>query len=219
MLVGAGTDPATQKMLEFHLTDAQADALGLSERADPLGCGLMACAYRVTDDAVVKITRDPRDAAMSYVVMNNPQPWAIPIGGVWSLHDGHFAIAAPYVRTIQSAAPDIARELHAMYDETVRRDMPYSGWKKYREAKTRSFDEDLERGVDPGWVEDKAHALALASEAVEGFAGLGMEWLDYHGGNWGIYDGRPVVLDLGLSQPFVSPPVRALERARRLPRL
>src|SRR5262249_40294525 len=56
--------------------------------------------------------------------------------------------------------------------------------------------------------------IALIDEAVRGFQSLGMSWLDFHGGNWGVLpNGRIVVIDLGLSKPLERPPVeRVAER-------
>jgi hypothetical protein len=220
--LGAGVNPDTDEIVAFaDLNDHQAVALGLPPEPALLGCGQMACAYLSESGHVVKITRDVRDARMSYVVMSNPQPWAIPIRGVWRLPEGFYAITADLADPIDKADPSLADAFNWVWRQVAEANLPYERWYGFRDITEANLDDDAaDAGGESPLIAERRRALALANDAHEGFAKLGMGWLDFHGGNWGIYGGKPVVIDLGLSNPLEEPPVRALAEVRQwLPRL
>jgi len=215
MLVGAGVDPDTKDIWAVEITDRQAMQLGLPSDPEILGCGTMACAYASEEPGrVVKITKDVRDARMSYIVSENPQPWAVPIYGVWSVGKGLYAIVAQRVIPLREGDPMLAAALDEMWDKARIENLNYGGWSGFREVRLGDIDDEIAEKGSGGDAALRAKAVEITDEAVRGFGTLGMGWLDFHGGNWGIdASGRPVVLDLGLSQPMEQPPVRALERA------
>jgi len=221
VLLGAGVDPRTEEIRAVDLTGRQADALGLPPEPQLLGCGTQACAYLgEAGDEVVKITRDTRDARMSFVVMANPQPWAIPIRGVWRLPDGLYAIVADLADPLHRADPELAAAFDGMWDDVAKQNLDYPAWPNWREIAEMNLDDDAAEQGPTDEIEARKRALALADEAIAGFGKLGMGWLDFHGGNWGVHGGRPVVIDLGLSAPLDEPPVDSLAEARAwLPRL
>jgi len=220
MLLGAGIDPHTDEPRAVELTDQQAESLGLPSEPQLLGCGTQACAYLgIAEDEVIKITRDSRDARMSFIVMANPQPWAIPIRNVWRLPSGVFAIVADRADPLHSADPQLATAFDQMWAEIAKQNLDYSGWPNYREIAELNLDDDLSEQGETDEIMAKTRALVLADEAITGFGQLGMGWLDFHGGNWGLHGGRPVVIDLGLSAPLDEPPVKVLAETRGIPRI
>lgn len=204
----------TGQLDTFELTDRQAEELGLPQDPEVLGCGTMACAYASGDDNVAKITSDVLDARMSYIVMENPQPWAIPVHGVWRLPDERYAILAARAAPLTDD-PGLATAIDQLYENVLKLKITDEQWETFRDTTEANIEDDVAaEGATPE-LEALGMALSLIDEAVKGFARLGMGWLDFHSGNWGIYDDRPVVIDLGLSRPLHAPPVRALERGLR----
>lgn len=217
----AGVDYETKRPNLVDLTPSQMDALGLEEDPRVIGCGTQACAYDGGSDRVVKITADPRDAVASWMVAERPQPWAIPVEAVHQLAEGLFAIVVPFAGRIPA---DMAAALDKVYQNAAREQLVPSRWPAFRDSWVANAEDDIRDGCP----EDKAlgrailAALPFVDEAMLGFRDLGLDWVDFHPGNWGMYGGRPVVIDLGMSKPLDRPPVGVLaERAahRRQARL
>lgn len=216
MILETGVDPdAGTPRGRTQLTERQALALGLPEDPELLGCGMMACAYLSEDgQEAIKFTRDVQDARMSFIVLANPQPWAIRIRGVWRLSDGNYAIAADLADPIRTADPDLADAFDWLWRQAVDQRLTDAGWPNFRDVAQANIEDDVAEHGESEELAARLRALALADEAIAGFGNLGMGWLDFHGGNWGISRGRPVVIDLGLSIPIEAPPAQILSEAR-----
>lgn len=186
----------------IKLSNDQADELGINDRSKLLGCGTNACAYVNDDGDVVKLTKDVRDAFASYLIMGMPKSqrkWAIPIYDVYRLPDGYYAIVAAKARPISdklaNAIDDIYTVAQKMDTQEDEADVFYDTlFQDYRQQHS-------------GFALD---ALNYVQEAVDGFRNMGLDWADYHSGNWGMYDRRPVVIDLGMSQPLTKLPIPQL---------
>lgn len=194
--------------VEVELNPEQAEVLGIGHDVELLGCGQMACAYGVSADRVVKLTKDTRDAMASYILSNLPQAgrgWAIPIKAVYRLEKpkNYFAIVAERAEPIPrdlAEAIDWIYELAGQHKRTVLHD-----WPEFIEIACEEISDHPQR-------EELTATLAIIDRAVQGFHRLGLEWVDFHSGNFGIYDGDVVVIDLGLSFPADMPPAETLDQ-------
>lgn len=181
---------------KVKLSNEQLAQLGIDpEDPEELGCGKNACAYATNDpDKVVKFTHDTLDAMTSYVLFNNPARWAIPVYGVYEL---------PKPKNVYVIVAARAEELPASWKKAI--DAIYKKTKKL-DLQPEEWDDFVEE-VSNGGLSD---ALDVIDEAVTGFRKLGLDWADFHSGNWGMYMGRPVVIDLGLTSAYERPPVKML---------
>jgi hypothetical protein len=195
-----------------ELTEAQADVLALSTASKLLGCGKMACAYAANDGRVVKLTKDTRDALASYIVSNMPtagEGWAIPIRAVYRLEgQKYYVIIADLADPLPSP---IADAIDWVYDEVGNREQELLKVRPWRSfvSETRAKAEDVS---DYDLRESRLAALGAIERAVEGFHRIGLEWLDFHSGNFGVYRDKLVVIDLGLSYPSETVPAETLAR-------
>lgn len=195
------------KPKSIELTDEQAEELGLTTKSKLLGCGSQACAYLNDDGEVVKFTKDVRDAYASYLVMGLPKrsrEWAIPIDDVYRISGDYYAIVAararPLTGRLASAIDDIYDVARKMDTKEEEEDVFYETLFQDYRMKHDGIDLD---------------ALDYVQEAVDGFRNMGLDWADWHSGNWGIYDGRPVVIDLGMSAPLKTLPIKQLNESAR----
>lgn len=206
----------------IKLTDSQMEKLGFSsdEKPEVLGCGTQACAYLPNphSDAVVKISKDHRDALAAYMIMNLPggtPQWAIPIHAVYRLPDHTFVLVTTKADPLPEDLADAIDEIYEYaYDDEVLDDWP----EEYAEAKAHLKRESA-KGEN---CKVKLVALEAVNEAVMAFRKLGLDWADFHSGNWMIYNGRPVVVDFGMSVNLDEPPVdelneRMAKPIRRIP--
>lgn len=190
------------------------EILGFSKtvRPEKLGCGTQGCAYLPNphSDAIVKITSDIRDALVSYMIKNFPHPpvWTVPVYAVYRLPKNKYAIvtakADPLTRDLMNALDEIYE--YSYDDEGV-----LDNWtEEYASAKARL----VRAKIDQTDVAASQLALEVINEAVVGFKNLGLDWADFHSGNWMTYKGRPVVIDFGVSKDTdKTPPVEMSEDA------
>jgi len=176
------------------LTDSQIEQLGLTDEAEKLGCGRSACAYlpHPNSDAVVKLTADPEDALTAFILtqLECGQPkWTIPIHAVYRIANNKFVIVT---RKADPLPADLAKAFDEIYDEAD--DDVLDGWpEEYKEASAELKRREA-KGED---VKVTRQALDAVNEAIMGLRSLGLDWADFHSGNWMLYDGKPVVVDFG----------------------
>lgn len=202
----------------IRLTDEQLEKLGFDPEEKPvkLGCGTQACAYlpHPNSDSVVKVTKDSRDALAAYILSKLPggvPKWAVPVRAVYRLPNSTFVIitakADPLPEELGEAIDEIFN--YAAEDEEVLDFWP----EEYEEEKAR-----LKREHAKGEDTKIANiALDAVNEAVTGFRNLGLDWADFHSGNWMMYNGRPVVVDFGMSANIDEPPVDELRELANSP--
>lgn len=183
-----------------RLSEDQLSRLGLPSDSEPtqIGCGNNGCAYASSDepDRVVKLTTDILDARAAYMLASLPQrSWAVPVYEVWQVRDDVFALvvarATPLNRKLSEA-------IDWVFEES--KDWPVTeGWHGFYEF---LYPQKLTRS--------RQRALDLIDEAVVGLQALGIDWWDFHADNWATYNGHPVVVDFGLSEPLEDLPVPRL---------
>lgn len=199
----------------IKLTDSQMDKLGFTdEEPETLGCGTQACAYLPSpnSDVIVKITGDERDALAAYMVMQLPggtPHWAIPVHAVYRLPNNKFVIVTTRAEPLPRDLANAIDEIYNYADDDVLDD-----WEEeYAEAKAH-----LKREKAKGHeTRTSEKALDAVNEAVMAFRHLGLDWADFHSGNWMMYDGRPVVVDFGMSRNLEDPPVDELNEVLARP--
>lgn len=193
----------------IKLTDSQMDKLGFTdEEPVVLGCGTQACAYlpHPNSDVVIKITKDERDALVAYMVMNLPSVphWAIPVHAVYRLPHHTFVI----VTSLADPLPeDLAAAIEEIYQDTMEDESLLDNWPETYESEKAYFKREKAKGED---VKADERAWDAVNEAITAFKHFGLDWADFHNGNWMLYDGRPVVVDFGMSQNLDEPPVEEL---------
>lgn len=175
------------------LTDSQLASLGLTDEAEKLGCGRSACAYlpSPSSDSVVKITKDQDDALTAYILTKLvvfPQ-WAIPIYAVYRLPKNSYVVVTAKAEPLPA---DLVEAFDRYYDE-VDDDMLNDWYTWYKESQT-----EMKRFAAHGEdVKRYQVALEAINEAIVGLRDIGMDWADFHSGNWMMYNGRPVLVDFG----------------------
>jgi hypothetical protein len=195
------------------LTDSQLKRLGLTSKAEKLGCGKSACAYLPSpaSDVVVKISKDADDALTAYILTQLAcgQPkWSIPIHAVYRLPKNAYVLVTKKAEPIPE---DLAAAFDDIYDKAD--DDVLDNWpEEYKKAAAFLKREDA-KGED---VKVQQKALNAINEAVMGLRDLGLDWADFHSGNWMLYDGRPVVVDFGaMSQVDVDElPIENLKESK-----
>lgn len=207
------------------LTQAQMDKLGLAPRAELLGCGTQACAYVGRDpETVVKLTNDIQDAMTSYILMSVPEAgsgWAIPIYDVFQVNDDAYVIVSARAEKLPKRWAE-AIDLLFNFADATDVGLDPEEWDQFYELlheqliKARSGQavefklDGAELDVAASDVTTVRHALEVMNDATLGFRNVGYSWVDSHAGNWGIYHGKPVVIDLGMSFNTERPPVEQL---------
>jgi hypothetical protein len=205
MIVFAGNEHV--EISDEHFDDLGLDA-DVSGKPILLGCGTQACAYSSSGGKdVVKFTRDWHDALTSWLVMNerSRKGWAIPIKGVYRLRRlpgtdnfDPYVIIAAFAKPISKEFGD---DLNEVYDQAVSAGLGFCDWGDFRGDVTARL-KDVEEAGDntPEKLGRLRETLDIIDNAARGFQRVGMCWVDFHAGNWGMYRGKPVVIDLGMSR-------------------
>lgn len=200
----------------ISLTDSQMEKLGFSD-VDPieLGCGTNGCAYLPNEhsDCVVKLTGDARDALAANILMNLPggtPNWAVPIYAVFRLPKSKFVLVTAKADPLP---PDLASAIDEIYDYAYDDEVLDEWPEEYAETKAHLKRESA-KGED---CKVKTVALEAVNEAIMSFRKLGLDWADFHSGNWMLYNGKPVVVDFGMSQNLEDPPVDELNERMAKP--
>lgn len=203
---------------KVSLTDDQMAKLGFrpKERPEKLGCGDHACVYLPTGaEAVVKVTKDPRDARVSSFVLGlgSERPsWLVPIYAVYRIRKAFVVVAA----RVDELPDEWADPIDAIFDHTDEFDISAAAWPRVSERiRQQIVMEELKKGRQDDESLLIRRALTKINDAVEAFKSWGLDWGDFHSENWGIYDGSPVVIDFGLDQfkpnhPFYRPEAKTL---------
>lgn len=198
----------------MQLTEAQEKALGLGPTSVKIGAGKSACVYAVGEKEIVKLTHDASDALACWLVAQRaPQPrWIVPVRGVFRLK-GAYAIQAARVEKLPQAWVDPIEELFGYTDDCddewqdVYRDCIREI--EWLEAEHRGATENDRR---------MRQVLEALDEGIKALRELGFIWEDWHSDNWGLLDGRPVIIDLGKLDLLDSKSENTIEkRAREIP--
>jgi hypothetical protein len=200
---------------EFHrveVTAAQLLALGFAADEKPaklkLGCGMDACAYAAGSDSVVKITKDARDAVAAAAIRAlDPQPlWAVPIRAVYRLAGEAFVLVL--ARAEVPLPPEWAEPIEGVFRDTADEKKWGAGGLRAHEWRSRLGYEGWIRNIDladirhgPNETRKKLRrAVETIDEMMRALAEIGLDGSDFHPGNWGMYQGRPVILDFGMAR-------------------
>lgn len=207
-----------KKVPEFRIipmTDHQMGQLGFKKGEKPvvLGHGESATAYAI-GSSVVKITTDARDAAVAYMIMNLPQlpVWAIPVYAIWKLRGHTFAICTAKAEKLPKRLADPIDDIFDFCDEE---DLQNDQWVPFHADLLKRIEElENEETLKEAalaytgniTVEDIRsrtkkirEALSLLNQAVVDLANYGLDFADLHSLNWGYYEDRAVLLDLGMN--------------------
>jgi len=91
------------------------------------------------------------------------------------------------------SAESVANPIDDLY-EFLEDDWPHLYRRRRREIEWR----EAEHGGATAKDRYMRLALNLVNDTIMAFRALGFEWCDYHSDNWGMLDGRPVLIDFGL---------------------
>lgn len=189
------------------LTPNQIQKLGLDGEPKVLGCGESACAYEAKG-CVVKLTTADEDACLAEFIRTLPSPpsFLLRPHAVWRLRDA-YAIASPKAERLD---PERAEVLDDIWDL----DLDNREWDGVKRRLDLEVIENVQRSGHTTRNRAAREMLELVDASINWFRTLGMDWADYKSENWGLHEGRPVILDLGLYS--ISPPANAsaLERRR-----
>lgn len=187
----------------IEIPESQMARLGfrIGQKAKKIGCGDMGCVYLPTpsSDAVVKITIDAVDALASHAVMTAPPgaTWAVPIYAVWRIRRPYYAICAARADDIDGSWGDVVEEIFEWAEEN---DLGAAQWDRlYSMTIANVAVDELARGTSER-TKQWRQALETINSAVMSFRGLGYNFVDFHKDNFGMYQGRPVVRDLGATR-------------------
>lgn len=216
----AGVNAVTDKPRVVSVTESQMRQLGfLDGKPQKVGCGSLACAYQASEksDALVKITKDERDATAAYRFMRLPggvPNWVVPIYAVYRLPENTFAICVARAEKLPKEWADPIDEIYFYTDDE---DIEPDEWESvYKDIKKEIEYQEIERGATD---EDKniRRALELINNAVLAFRSLDLDWGDFHAYNWMMYAGKPVLIDLGLTAPLGNTKLPSLKEIPVLP--
>lgn len=199
----------TKEFYRVGVTATQLAVLGFVDDEKPLklGCGMDACAY-AAGDSVVKITKDTRDAITAAIIRSlDPAPlWAIPVRAVYRLSGEIFVLVL--ARAEVPLPPEWSEPIDSVFLDTSNEQKWGSGGLRPHEWRSRLGYEGWIRNLDladlrHGKSETRAklrRAVKTIDEMMRALAELGLDGADFHAGNWGMYQGRPVLLDFGMSR-------------------
>lgn len=193
------------------LTDAQAQRLGLPETPERVGCGKDACVYAGRPGRVVKVTTDAADAlALWYVAGLQPPPkWIVPVHVVWRAGGAFVA----EVTRVEPLTAEWAEPIDELFDFTDESDDEWA--ETYRDVLREIEWQEAEHGGASDVDRRMRQALTTVDEGIKATTAMGLFWEDYHSGNWGLLEERPVIIDLGRLDLVSGEPVA--ERAKAIP--
>jgi len=208
----------TGRLKEFHrveVTDGQMRQLGFADGQKPhklkLGCGMDACAYDVPgSDSVVKVTKDKRDAVVAAAVRGllNPPLWAIPIRAVYRLRPASETFILVLARAEVPLPRDWSDYIGDVFKDTENEKkwgsgglqahewhsgLGYDGWVKNIELA------NIMKGGENDERRKMRRAVDTINEMMLALKDMGIDGSDFHPGNWGMYQGRPVLIDFGMA--------------------
>lgn len=190
------------------LTDGQMKTLGFgATKPKKVACGRSACAYLPSEgsDAIVKITKDERDAIVASLIrgMEARPSWAIPIYATYRLPKNTFVIVCAKAEPLTEEWADPIDEIYDYCaDEEEHgpdglRPHEWDGWRGFRGMLERIAELEAMTGI-----KEKSklirRSVELVNNAVISLRELGLEWSDFHSRNWGMWSGRPVIIDFGV---------------------